>query len=222
MHKDKKYKNSLQTGWVVKAVVSLVEPASLSVSDGNLDLYTWFDGDGSDLLDDLGGGVKVDHPLVDPQLESVPGLGTLTARGLPGGDPQGLGGHPNGPLHLQLLVLGSLDQVTADLLQRLDITGGQSDPDTVDWSILLHTFSILNTECILDAKSTRYLVMWKGYYQNSCYWTSEVLANPSRNNVAKLEKHQIIEIIVASIEVLHQTIKFFEDNLPCKQTSWSS
>merc|ERR1712079_682522 len=88
----------------------------LSVSDGDLDLYTWFDGDGSDLLDDLGGGVKVDHPLVDPQLEPVPGLGTLTARGLPGGDPQGLGGHPHGPLDLQLLLLGSLDQVGAHLL----------------------------------------------------------------------------------------------------------
>ena len=52
------------------------------------------------------------------------------------------------------------------------------------------------------------MVMWKGYYQNSCYWTSEVLANPSRNNLAKLERHQIIEIIVASIEVLHQTIVY--------------
>merc|ERR1719192_727928 len=49
----------------------------LSVSDGDLNLYTGFDGDGSDLLDDLGGGVKVDHPLVDPQLEPVPGLGSL-------------------------------------------------------------------------------------------------------------------------------------------------
>ena len=144
MHKDKKYKDSLQTGWVVKAVMSLVEPASLSVSDGNLDLYTGFDGDGSDLLDDLGGGVEVDHPLVDPQLESVPGLGTLTARGLPGGDPQGLGGHPHGALDLQLLLLGSLDQVGADLLQALDSAGGQGDPDPVDHLLLAGTaFAIL-------------------------------------------------------------------------------
>merc|ERR1712111_177642 len=96
----------------------------LSVSDGDLDLHTWFDGDGSDLLDDLGGGVEVDHPLVDPQLEPVPGLGTLTARGLPGGDPQGLGGHPHWALDLELLLLGSLDQVGADLLQALDGAGG--------------------------------------------------------------------------------------------------
>ena len=31
-----------------------------------------------DLLDNLGGGVQVDETLVDPHLESVPGLGTLT------------------------------------------------------------------------------------------------------------------------------------------------
>ena len=33
-----------------------------------------------DLLDDLAGGVEVDQTLVDLQLESIPGLGTLTAR----------------------------------------------------------------------------------------------------------------------------------------------
>ena len=54
-------------------------------------------------------------------------------------------------------------------------------------------------------QSLEYHVMWKGYYQNSCYWTSEVLANPSHVTFAKLERHQIIENIVASIEVLHQT-----------------
>ena len=67
---------------------------SVTYLDSGLDV------DGSDLLDDLGGGVEVDHTLVDPQLELVPGLGSLTARGLTGGDPQGLGGHPNGALHL--------------------------------------------------------------------------------------------------------------------------
>merc|ERR1719295_1191021 len=125
-------------------VVVLLEPASLSVSDGDLNLHTGFDGDRSDLLDDLGGGVEVDHPLVDPQLEPVPGLGTLTARGLPGGDPQGLGGHPHWALDLQLLLLGSLDQVGADLLQTLDGAGGEGDPDPVDHLLLAGaTFAIL-------------------------------------------------------------------------------
>ena len=61
----------------------------LSVSDGDLDLHTRFDGDGGDLLDDLGGRVKVDHALVDAHLEAVPRLGALAARGLPRRDPAG-------------------------------------------------------------------------------------------------------------------------------------
>ena len=115
---------------------------------GSTHLYAGFDIDGGDLLHNLGGTVEVDDSLVDPHLELVPGLTTLSARSLTGGDPQGLGGHPDGSLHLQLLVFGSLDQITADLLQRLHVTGGQSDPDTVDGSVLLHTFSILNMNYI--------------------------------------------------------------------------
>jgi len=39
-----------------------------------------------DLLDDLGGGVQVDETLVDPHLESVPSLGTLTTGTASGGN----------------------------------------------------------------------------------------------------------------------------------------
>ena len=106
-------------------------------------LDTGFNVDGGDLLDDLGGAVEVNHSLVDPHLELVPGLGTLSARSLPGGDSQHLGGHPHWSLHLELLVLGAPDEVAADLLQRLDVPGGQSDSDAVDGDILLLTFTIL-------------------------------------------------------------------------------
>ena len=37
-------------------------------------LYAGLDVDGGDLLDGLGGGVQVDHTLVDSKLEFVPGL----------------------------------------------------------------------------------------------------------------------------------------------------
>ena len=61
------------------------------------------------------------HPLaahgssvaLSPHLERVPGVGTLSAGGLAGGDAQGLGGHADGSLHLELLILGTLDQVSA-------------------------------------------------------------------------------------------------------------
>merc|ERR1719266_1757222 len=114
-----------------------------SIGDGHFNLYAGFNIDGGDLLHDLGGTVQVDDSLVDPHLKLVPGLATLSARSLTGGDSQGLGGHPDGSLHLQLLVFGSLDEVTADFLQRFHVAGGQGDPDTVDGSVLLHTFSIL-------------------------------------------------------------------------------
>ena len=87
--------------------------------------------------------MEVNHSLVDPHLELVPSLGTLSARSLPGGDSKHLGGHPYRSLDLQLLVLSAPDEVAADLLQRLDVPGGQSDSDAVDGDILLLTFSIL-------------------------------------------------------------------------------
>ena len=44
----------------------------------SIHLHARLDVDGGDLLHDLGGRVQVDHALVDPHLELVPGLGTLT------------------------------------------------------------------------------------------------------------------------------------------------
>ena len=88
--------------------------------------------------------MEIDDSLVDPHLELVPGLGTLSARSLPGGDSQHLGGHPHWSLHLELLVLGSPDQILAHLLQRLHVPGGQGDPDPVDRRLLLNSLSILD------------------------------------------------------------------------------
>merc|ERR1719244_2297679 len=142
-------------------ITAIELPASVlaylgSISNGHLNLHTRFDVDRGDLLDDLRGRMKINDPLVDSHLELVPGLGTLTARSLPGGDPQHLGWHPNWALDLKLLVLGSPDQVSANLLQGLDIPTGQSDPDSVDWSFLLHSLSILvsRRHCSVELVST--------------------------------------------------------------------
>ena len=124
-------------------------PLHLSFIDNMSHLYAGFNVDGGDLLDNLGWTVEVNHSLVDSHLELVPGLGTLSARSLSGGDSEHLGGHPHGSLDLQVLVLGSSDEVTADLLQRLDVPGGQSDSDAVDRHILLNTFSILKLQFIV-------------------------------------------------------------------------
>merc|ERR1719233_2199054 len=92
------------------------------ISNCYFNLYTRLDVDRGDLLHNLRWAVEINYPLVDPHLELVPGLGTFSTRGLTGGDTQGLGWHAHRSLHLQLLVLGSTDQVSTDLLQRLDIS----------------------------------------------------------------------------------------------------
>lgn len=58
--------------------------------------------------------MQVNQSLVDSHLEAIPGLGTLTARRLAGGDTEDLGGKADRALDLELLVLGALDQVAAD------------------------------------------------------------------------------------------------------------
>jgi hypothetical protein len=47
--------------------------------------------------------------LVDAHLKGVPGLGTLTARGLAGGDLEALGGQTDGALDAKFLVLRAVD-----------------------------------------------------------------------------------------------------------------
>jgi len=114
-----------------------------SIGDGHFNLYTGLDVDGGDLLDDLGGAVEVDHSLVNSHLELVPGLATLSTGSLTGGDPQGLGGHPHGALHLEVLLLGAPDELGAHLLERGDVPGGEGDPDPVDLLLLFHSLAIL-------------------------------------------------------------------------------
>ena len=131
--------------------------------------------------------MEVNHSLVDPHLELVPGLGSLSARSLPGGDPEHLGRHPHRALHLQLLVLGAADEVAADLLQRLDVPGGEGDPDPVHGHVLLHTFSILTNmynenSCSVQVRLNFSILCrkcWKATIKTPAIDESEVLANPS-------------------------------------------
>ena len=87
--------------------------------------------------------MEIDHTLVDAHLEAIPGLGTFTARSLPGGDSQSLGWHPDGSLDFEFLIFGSLDEVGADLFQAFDVLRSQSNPDTVDGAFLRSGLGIL-------------------------------------------------------------------------------
>lgn len=82
--------------------------------NGNLNLDTRLNGNRGDLLNNLRGGVEINQTLVDTHLEAVKGGGTVTTGGLAGGDAQNLGGHANGALDLELLLLSTVDQVGAD------------------------------------------------------------------------------------------------------------
>lgn len=74
---------------------------------------------------------------MDSHLVGVPSLGTLTVRGLSGGDLQDLGWHSNWTL-LGQVVLGSVsDNVVADVLQLLDLGGSQGDSDLQEFLLLL-------------------------------------------------------------------------------------
>lgn len=70
--------------------------------------------------------------LDSPHLVHVPGLGALTARGLAGRDLQVLGGHADGALDAEVLGLGAVDELLADLLEGSDLAGGEGDADLVD------------------------------------------------------------------------------------------
>lgn len=111
-------------------------------SDGDLNLDTSVDVD-NDLLDDLGGGVEVNETLVDAHLEAVPGLGTLTARGLAGSDSQALGRQADRALGAKVLVLSTVDDLGADLLEDLDLARGEGDADLVALSRLLNILLVL-------------------------------------------------------------------------------
>ena len=69
---------------------------------------------------------------MDSHLVSVPSLGTLSTRGLSGGVLEDLGGKTDGALDAEVTVLGSVDEVGAELLEGLDVSRSEGDPDLVD------------------------------------------------------------------------------------------
>jgi hypothetical protein len=82
-------------------------------NDGDFNINTRFDSDGSDFLHGLQGGSQINDTLVNAHFETIPGLGTFTTRSFTGGDTEDLGGHTSGTTGLNFL-LGSLrDQIAA-------------------------------------------------------------------------------------------------------------
>ena len=66
-----------------------------------------------------------------PQRIDCGQMRTLAARRLAGGNAEDLGRQADRALHLQALVLGALDQVSADLLEVLHVAAGEGNTDAV-------------------------------------------------------------------------------------------
>ncbi len=78
-----------------------------------------------------GSEVLLNQPLVDSHLKHIPRFATFTARRLAGGDLEDLGGEADGAFDLELLGLGALDELLADLFERLHLARGEGDADLV-------------------------------------------------------------------------------------------
>ena len=74
---------------------------------------------------------------MDPHLKRIPSLTTLTTRRLARSNLQDLGRKSHGSLNAQILALGTLDQLLADLLERLHLAGGEGDANLVDFLRIL-------------------------------------------------------------------------------------
>lgn len=85
--------------------------------DNKVDINTGVDSEVSDFLDNAGWAVDVDDSLVDSHLESVPCLGTFTARRLTGGNLENLSGDAHGSSSFVALVLGSCDDFGTSTLK---------------------------------------------------------------------------------------------------------
>jgi len=122
-------------------------------SNGDFNLDTGLNID-DDLLNDLGWCIEINQTLVDSHLESIPGLRSFTARGLTGGDLEGLGWQTNRALDTEILGLGALDELLADLLKGGDISAGQGDADFVSfWAFAEIFFGLLVRHCDLVCPS---------------------------------------------------------------------
>ena len=92
----------------------MILPRDLIVSNGDLDLDTRLNANGGDAFDHVGRRLQVNDSLVDLHFVAIPGLATLTTRGLAGGDAEDLCRHADRALWSQLGLLGLGDQVRAD------------------------------------------------------------------------------------------------------------
>lgn len=122
----------------------------LGSHDGNFDINTGLEVDGSELLDGVLGSIEVNEAFVDLHLVAVPGVGTVTARRATGDVVEDAGGETDGALDGDGVLfvalgdfLGARDEVRHDLLDGSSLAGPEGDADLVllGFTALLDDFS---------------------------------------------------------------------------------
>jgi len=130
-------------------ILLIIETKALLVIDGNINLYTRLNLNRSNLLHNLRRSMQINQPLVNPHLEAIPGIGTLSTGRFTGGNPELLGGHTDGSGNLELLGECSPLEISTYLLNVLYIAGGKSDTYTV----YDRSSSVLSSEFFLGCVS---------------------------------------------------------------------
>jgi hypothetical protein len=128
--------------------------------------------------------VEVDEALVDAELVEIPGLGTLTTRGLAGGDLEVLGGQADGALDGEALAAGALNELGADLLERLNLSASQGDSDAV--ALLLEGSVVVVGDCCFHFSCKTYGLLAKVLLDllvRHCEWLSRLGKDDCNGNV---------------------------------------
>jgi len=80
--------------------------------------------------------MQVDQTLVDAHFKAIKGVGSLSTWTFADAQTQLLCGQSYWTCYMKVLILGTLDEISADLLQGLDIATGEGDSDAVKFLLL--------------------------------------------------------------------------------------
>merc|ERR1719159_1070376 len=111
------------------------------VCDGDFNLHTRLDRNRCDLLDDVRRRVQIDQTLVDAHFKAIKGVGSLSTWTFADAQTQLLCWQSHWTCYVKVLILGTLDEISTDLLQGLDVATCEGNADAV--KLLLLSFDCL-------------------------------------------------------------------------------
>jgi hypothetical protein len=108
------------------------------VLDAKDDIDAGVDSEVGDLFDDGSGAPDINDSLVDAHLEVIVGVGTVTARGTARCHGKDLGGDTLGAGDLEALLLATGNDLSAGVLEGLDLTTAEGHSNLVDFLVDLN------------------------------------------------------------------------------------